>query len=67
MGNTHITIQDFLLLDIGDVIELNKHIDVPLMIKIGGVPKFTAQPGKVDKKLAIQILDILKEGDEDDE
>lgn len=67
LGETHITIQDFLLLDIGDVIELNKPIDVPLMIKIGGVPKFSGQPGKVGKKLAIQILDILKGGDEDDE
>ncbi len=67
LGETHITIQDFLLLDIGDVIELNKPIDVPLTIKIGGVPKFSGQPGKVGKKLAIQILDILKGGDEDDE
>ena len=67
LGETHITIQDFLLLDIGDVIELNKPIDVPLMIKIGGVPKFSGQPDKVGKKLAIQILDILKGGDEDGE
>ena len=28
LGETHITIQDFLLLDVGDVIELNKSIDV---------------------------------------
>ena len=62
-----ITIQDFLLLDVGDVIELNKSIDAPLTIKIGEVPKFIGQPGKVGKKLAIQILDILKGGDEDDE
>ena len=39
----------------------------PLTIKIGGVPKFVGQPGKVGKKLAIQILDILKGGDEDGE
>ncbi len=67
LGETHITIQDFLLLDIGDVIELNKPIDAPLTIKIGGIPKFSGQPGKVGKKLAIQILDILKGGDENDE
>lgn len=67
LGETAITIQDFLLLDVGDVIELNKSIDSPLTIKIGEVPKFVGQPGKVGKKLAIQILDILKGGDEDGE
>ena len=50
-----------------DVIDLNKSIDAPLTIKIGEVPKFLGQPGKVGKKLAIQILDILKGGDEDGE
>ncbi|WP_148356946.1 flagellar motor switch protein FliM [Peribacillus simplex] len=65
LGSTDITIQDFLLLDVGDVIDLNKAIDEPLTITIGGIPKYSGQPGKVGKKHAIQILDILKGGDED--
>jgi len=65
LGETSITIHDFLQLDVGDVIELNQPIDAPLTVKIGDVPKFYGQPGKVGKKLAIQILDILKGGAED--
>ncbi|USK71650.1 flagellar motor switch protein FliM [Peribacillus asahii] len=65
LGETSITIHDFLQLDVGDVIDLNQPIDAPLTVKIGDVPKFYGQPGKVGKKLAIQILDILKGGDED--
>jgi len=65
LGETSITIHDFLQLDVGDVIELSQPIDAPLTVKIGDVPKFYGQPGKVGKKLAIQILDILKGGDED--
>ncbi|CAH0181877.1 flagellar motor switch protein FliM [Peribacillus simplex] len=65
LGSTDITIQDFLLLDVGDVIDLNKAIDDPLTITIGGIPKYSGQPGKVGKKHAIQILDILKGGEED--
>jgi flagellar motor switch protein FliM len=65
LGSTDITIHDFLLLDVGDVIDLNKAIDEPLTITIGGIPKYSGQPGKVGKKHAIQILDILKGGDED--
>ncbi|RFU61535.1 flagellar motor switch protein FliM [Peribacillus glennii] len=65
LGSTDISIHDFLMLDVGDVIELNQGIDYPLTIKVGEVPKFTAQPGKAGKKLAVQILDTLKGGDED--
>ena len=66
LGSTDITIQDFLLLDVGDVIDLNQPIDHPLVIKVGDVPKYTGQPGKIGKKNAIQILDILKGGDDED-
>lgn len=65
LGQSSITIQDFLLLDVGDVIELNQKVENPLLIKVGEIPKFRGQPGKVGKKIAIQILDTLKGGDED--
>ena len=65
MGQTEITIQDFLFLDLGDVIELNTHLDQPLVMKIGDISKFTVQPGKVGKKMGIQILDTFKGGDDD--
>ena len=67
LGKSIISIQDFLTLDIGDVIELNQSIENPLLIKVGEVPKFIGQPGKLNKKLAIQVLDTLKGGDDDDE
>lgn len=67
LGTADISIQDFLMLAAGDVIELNQHIEHPLMIKIGGIPKFVGQPGKSSKKLAIQVLDTLRGGDDDDE
>jgi flagellar motor switch protein FliM len=52
---------------VGDVIELTQAIDQPFVIKIGDIPKFLGQPGKMNKKLAIQILDTVKGGDGDDE
>ncbi|MBS4189239.1 flagellar motor switch protein FliM [Bacillus sp. FJAT-49705] len=67
LGSSEISIQDFLMLGIGDVIELNKPIDEPLVLKVGGIPKFIGQPGKVNKKIAIQVLDNVKGGDDDDE
>lgn len=67
LGTADISIQDFLILEVGDVIELNQQIEHPLMIKIGDIPKFLGQAGKMNKKLAIQVLDTLKGGDNKDE
>lgn len=67
LGSSEITIHEFLMLGVGDVIELNQPIDEPLMMKISGTPKFIGQAGKINKKLAIQILDTLKGGDDGDE
>jgi flagellar motor switch protein FliM len=67
LGKSEIAIEEFLAVGIGDVIELNTRIDDPLTVKIGDVPKFTAQPGKSNKKVAVQILDSLKGGNDDDE
>ncbi|MBS7344545.1 MAG: flagellar motor switch protein FliM [Caryophanon sp.] len=64
LGNTDISIQDFLTMQVGDVLQLNQKIDDPLLIKVGTLPKFTAQAGKVGSKMAVQILDPLKGADE---
>jgi flagellar motor switch protein FliM len=67
LGNSEISIEDFLMLGDGDVIQLNARIDDPLTIKVGEIPKFTAQPGKSNNRLAIQIIEGLKGGDDDEE
>ena len=66
LGVTDITIEDFLLMQVGDVIQLEQKITDPLLLRVGTLPKFTVQPGKQGKKLAIQIIDPLKGGDEDE-
>ena len=67
LGQSEITVEEFLHLSVGDCIELNQKIDEPIVLKLENTPKFLAQPGKSNKKLAVQILDIIKEGEETDE
>lgn len=67
LGNTELTIRDFLALNKGDVFQLQKRIDEPLTVKIAGVPKFVGQPGMKYNNLAVQILTMINEGDEDDD
>ena len=64
LGNSDLTIEDFLSMAIGDVIQLDQKIKDPLVLKVGNLPKFTVQPGKLNKKMAIQIIDPLKGGDD---
>ena len=66
LGNTDITIADFLALEIGDVIQLDQRLDAPLVVKIGEESKFYGQIGQMNKKMAVQILDEIKGEEEDD-
>jgi len=66
LGTSIITIEEFLTLDIGDVIQLEQKINEPLILKVGDIPKFTVQPGKLKKKMAVQIIESLNGGEEDE-
>ncbi|MGZ0085254.1 flagellar motor switch protein FliM [Caldibacillus thermoamylovorans] len=68
LGTASITINEFLQLEVGDVIQLEQSIHEPLVVKIGHIPKFIGQPGKRNKKLAVQILAMCEgDGDSHDE
>lgn len=67
LGSGEITVDDFLNLEIGDVLPLNQKIDEPLLVKIGDTPKFQAQPGQKKNWMAVQITEVMTGGDEDDE
>ncbi|MFS0688090.1 flagellar motor switch protein FliM [Sporosarcina sp. 179-K 8C2 HS] len=67
LGKGSMSVEDFLYLQIGDVISLDRKIEDPLIVKVGDIPKFIAQPGHLRNRMAVQIIDILNGGDEDDE
>ncbi len=67
LGKSEISIEEFLSLNNGDVIELNQGINDPMVVNIGNIPKFHGQPGKNNKRLAVQILSPLIGGSENDE
>ncbi|MHA6258717.1 flagellar motor switch protein FliM [Sporosarcina sp. CAU 1771] len=67
LGTGKLTIEDFLHLQRDDVITLNCKVDDPLVIKVGNIPKFTGQPGHLRGQMAVQIIERLIGGDENDE
>ena len=66
LGEINITINEFLTLGFGDVLQMDTRVDDNLVCLVGHRPKFHCRPGTSGKKMAVQITDIIKddEGDE---
>ncbi|WP_017753763.1 flagellar motor switch protein FliM [Calidifontibacillus oryziterrae] len=67
LGEAKITVHEFLNLNIGDVVQLDQLVERPLTIRVADHPKFIGQPGKLKNKIAIQILEKIKGGEDDGE
>jgi len=67
LGTASITVGEFLSLSIGDVIQLDDALESKLKIKVGDRVKFLGQPGTTKGKLAVQIDEVLEEGEENNE
>ncbi|MFD2116821.1 flagellar motor switch protein FliM [Paenibacillus yanchengensis] len=62
LGETNITVKEFLELAVGDVLSLNKPIEEGLHVKVGDKLKFIGSPGTIRDRLAIQVDEIVSEG-----
>ena len=63
---TPATVSDIINLQVGDVIRLNQNTNKPIMVKVQHIPKFYAKIGTSGSKYAVQIVDIIKEENEDE-
>lgn len=63
---TSATVYDIANLQIGDVIRLDHSLENPLTVKVHHIPKFRATVGTMGSRYALQIIDIIKE-DENNE
>lgn len=61
LGKTYITVDDFLQLEVGDIIQLDKKISDPLNMYIEDKLHYLVKPGKVDNKLAVEVLQYIEE------
>ena len=65
LGESSLSIAEFLGLTVGDVIALNRTTDSGLSIKVGNMIKFVGSPGVVRDRVAVQIDEIVSEGVEE--
>jgi len=67
LGNSWITVQEFLNLAVGDVIALDKTVGETLNIRVGERVKYLGSPGTVRDRMAVQIDEIVTEAVEEED
>ena len=60
LGDSEITVRDFLELGAGDVIQLNTSVNDDLKIYVGNLKKFSGKPGLKKNKVSVKITRIEK-------
>ncbi|MCM1287119.1 MAG: flagellar motor switch protein FliM [Clostridium sp.] len=61
LGTSTIMVMDFINLQVGDIIKLNKKVEDELDVYVGNIVKFKALPGSSEKKYAVKVTEIIRE------
>lgn len=63
LGNSSISVNDFMNIQIGDIIRLDKKMDEELDVYVGNIKKFTALPGSAEEHYAVRLTKVLRGDD----
>lgn len=61
LGQSSISVSDFVNLQKGDIIKLNSNINEELIVHVGNLEKFKAMPGEASEKYAIRVTSVIRE------
>jgi len=63
LGKSIVSVNDFLNLQVGDIIRLDSKVDNELSIYVGNIKKFTALPGSSQEHNAVRVTSVIREGE----
>lgn len=64
LGTSKISVRDFVNLQLGDIIKIDKKVDEELEVYVGNIKKFKALPGYSDNKYAVRVTEVMREESE---
>ena len=64
LGRSTINVQDFVNIQIGDIIKIDKKVNEELEVYVGDIKKFEALPGYSNDKYAVRITEVIREESE---
>lgn len=63
LGRSMVSVNDFLSLQVGDIIRLDSRVDSEMNVFVGNIRKFTALPGSNKENYAVQVTSVIREGE----
>jgi len=63
LGTSSVSVNDFMNLQLGDIIRLDSEVNSELAVYVGNIKKFTAVPGSSRDKYAVQVTSVIGEGE----
>lgn len=61
LGNSVISVNDFINLQVGDIIRLDTKVEEELNVYVGNIKKFTALPGASGDRYAVRVTSVIRE------
>lgn len=61
LGTTSVSVNEFVNLQVGDIIRLDTRVDDELSVYVGNIHKFTALPGSSKDEYAVRITSVIRE------
>lgn len=61
LGKSVISVNDFMNLQMGDIIRLNARVDEEMDVYVGNIEKFKALPGAAGDSYAVRVVSIIEE------
>ncbi|MFA9463828.1 MAG: flagellar motor switch protein FliM [Velocimicrobium sp.] len=61
LGKSAVSVNDFVNMQVGDIIRLNTKVDDELNIFVGNLRKFTALPGAASDTYAVRLTSVIRE------
>ncbi|WP_027108650.1 flagellar motor switch protein FliM [Lacticigenium naphthae] len=59
LGESTMTVENFLDMEVGDIIQLDKKSSKPLVMNIENRPYYLVKPGTVQDKMAVEVLQFI--------
>lgn len=61
LGNSTISVSDFSMLQVGDIIRLDRKAEEELDVYVGNIKKFAALPGASGDNYAVRVTEVIRE------
>ncbi len=61
LGRSSVSVNDFINIQIGDIIKLDARVDDELDVYVGNIKKFTALPGATKDSYAVRVTSVVRE------